>query len=74
MNITATYGGSYAWVRAGASRQPQTDAAGESGKDQGAGAAFAAAGRDHMVDNDAIARFAEETERTKAFLYAGFQT
>ncbi len=33
-----------------------------------------AAGRDHMVDNGAIKRFAEETERTKDFLYAGFQT
>ena len=61
-----TYGGSYAWS-AQASAPAVTDAAGESGKDQVPVLLFAA-GRDHMVDNDAIARFAEETERTKLSL------
>ena len=61
-----TYGGSYAWVRAGlrASREQMRR---ENLAKIKVPVLLFAAGRDHMVDNGAIKRFAEETERTKIF-------
>lgn len=61
-----TYGGSYAWVRAGlrASREQMRR---ENLAKIKVPVLLFAAGRDHMVDNGAIKRFAEETERTKLF-------
>ncbi len=61
-----TYGGSYAWVRAGfrASRELMRR---ENLAKIKVPVLLFAAGCDHMVDNGAIGRFAEETERTKLF-------
>ena len=61
-----TYGGSYAWVRAGLRASRKLMRRENLAKIKVPVLLFAA-GRDHMVDNDAIARFAEETERTKLF-------
>lgn len=61
-----TYGGSYAWVRAGLRASRELMRRENLAKIKVPVLLFAA-GRDHMVDNDAIVRFAEETERTKLF-------
>ena len=61
-----TYGGSYAWVRAGLRASRELMRRENLAKIKVPVLLFAA-GRDHMVDNDAIVRFVEETERTKLF-------
>ena len=61
-----TYGGSYAWVLAGLRASHELMRKKNLTKIKVPVLLFAA-GRDHMVDNDAIERFAEETARTELF-------
>lgn len=59
-----TYGGSYAWVRAGLRASRKLMRKENLAKIKTPVLLFAA-GYDHMVDNDAIERFAELTDRTE---------